>query len=125
MDVLGSVLTIEEVKQRMKDVRIAAVHRGSVIHCGERGRDEMVILSTRLWEELNARKQAEMSAAELPREPYDAFARALGSGRLVPAAARGRRRMPAETDSSLTAEQMVALGTEDKASPRRRRSRDA
>ncbi|HLL53352.1 MAG TPA: hypothetical protein VK447_07395, partial [Myxococcaceae bacterium] len=60
MDVLGSVLTIEEVKQRMKDVRIAAVHRGSVIHCGERGRDEMVIVSARLWEEVNARKQAEM-----------------------------------------------------------------
>jgi hypothetical protein len=125
MDVLGAVLTIEEVKQRMKDVRIAAVHRGSVIHCGERGRDEMVIVSARLWEELNVRKQAEMSAAELPREPYDAFARALGSGRLVPAAAHGRRRMPMETDSSLTAEQMVALGTEDNASPRRRRSRDA
>jgi hypothetical protein len=125
MDVLGAVLTIEEVKQRMKDVRIAAVHRGSVIHCGERGRDEMVILSTRLWEELNARKQAEMSAAELPREPYDAFARALGSGRLLPAAARGRRRMQVQTDSSVPAEQMVALGTEDKVSPRRRRARDA
>jgi hypothetical protein len=125
MDVLGSVLTIEEVKQRMKDVRIAAVHRGSVIHCGERGRDEMVILSARLWEEVNARKQAEMSAAELPREPYAAFARALEAGRLVPAAARGRRRMRVETDSSLTAEQMVALGTEDQASSRRRRSRDA
>lgn len=125
MDLISSVLTIEEVKQRMKDVRIAAVHRGSVIHCGERGRDEMVIVSARLWEEVNARKQAEMSAAELPREPYDAFARALGSGRLVPAASRGRRRLPVEPDSSLTAEQMVALGTEDQASPRRRRSRDA
>jgi hypothetical protein len=125
MDVSGSVLTIEEVKQRMKDVRIAAVHRGSVIHCGERGRDEMVILSARLWEEVNARKQAEMSGAELPREPYDAFARALGSGRLVPAAARGRRRMRAESDSSLTAEQMVALGAENQTSARRRRPRDA
>lgn len=119
MNVLASVLTIEEVKQRMKDVRIAAVHHGSVIHCGERGRDEMVILSSRLWEELNARKQAEMSGAELPREPYDAFARALASGRLAPTGARGRRRMKVETDSSVTADQMVALGTED-STPRRR-----
>jgi hypothetical protein len=123
MNVLDSVLTIEEVKQRMKDVRIAAVHHGSVIHCGERGRDEMVIVSARVWEELNARKQAEMSGAELPREPYDAFARALGSGRLAPASVRGRRRMPVETDSAFTIDQMVALGAED--SPPRRRGRNS
>ena len=124
MDALAHVLTIEEVKQRMKDIRTAAVHRGSVVHCGERGRDEMVIVSARLWEEVNARRQAEMSDAELPRDPYAPFARAVEAGRLAPAPARGRRRMEGEADSTLTAEQMAALGAEAPAAAPRRRVRE-
>lgn len=124
MDVLDRVLTIEEVKQRMKDIRTAAVHRGSVVHCGERGRDEMVIVSARLWEEVNARWQEETSGAELPRDPYAAFARAMETGRLAPSPAPGRRRREVETDSTLTAEQMAALGAEEPAAAPRRRVRE-
>jgi len=34
MDVTSRVLTIEEVKQKMKYIRSAAVHYGGVEHCG-------------------------------------------------------------------------------------------
>lgn len=112
MNVLVSVLSIGQVKQRMRDIRIDAVHHGSVIHFGRQGRDEMVIVSASLWESLNSFNKGEVPAANLPRGPYDAFDRALRTGRLAPAGARARRRMPLEAGSPLTTEQMIVLGTE-------------
>jgi hypothetical protein len=112
MDKIDSVLAIRQVKQRMQDIRVATVHRGSVIHFGRRGRDEMVIVSARLWESLNSRNQARLSAAELPRDSYDVFGRALRTGRLVPTGTGARRRTQLEPASPLTIEQMIELGKE-------------
>lgn len=122
-DVLDRVLTIEEVKQKMKEIRTAAVHYGGVVHCGERGRDELVIVSSRIWEEVTSRKQAESYEAELPANPYAAFARALEDGRLgVPTDVKEKRRrmpgLPAESGISLS--EMTALGRNNASSRRRR-----
>lgn len=117
--VMNRVLTIEEVKQKMKDIRAAAVHYGGVVHCGERGKDELVIVSSRRWEEMT-RGQSESASAR--PNPFGAFARALRDGRLGGAddAPLPRRRIPgAQAESGLTVEQMMALG-EEEAQPRRR-----
>lgn len=118
--VMNRVLTIEEVKQKMKDIRTAAVHYGGVVHCGERGRDELVIVSARRWDEVT---RAQNQPAASARNPYGAFARALQEGRLgTPSAApEQRRRMrDVQSESGIPVEQMIALGTENP--PSRRRS---
>jgi hypothetical protein len=120
MDVTSRVLTIEEVKQKMKDIRTVAVHYGGVVHCGERGRDELVIVSSRRWEEVTGQTGAEVREMN----PYGAFARALQSGRLGAGngLAEPRRRMPGlATESGLTVEEMARLGAEED-QPRRRRT---
>lgn len=117
--VMNRVLTIEEVKQKMKDIRAAAVHYGGVVHCGERGRDELVIVSSRRWEEVT---RGQDESASVRPNPYGAFARALRDGRLgVPDdASRPRRRIPGlQTESGIPMEQMIALGAEE-SKPRRR-----
>jgi hypothetical protein len=117
--VMSRVLTIEEVKQKMKDIRAAAVHYGGVVHCGERGKDELVIVSSRRWEEMT-RGQNETASAR--PNPYAAFSRALQDGRLGVARAEPvqRRRIPGlQTDSGVPVEQMSALGAEDVPSRRR------
>jgi hypothetical protein len=118
--VMTRVLTIEEVKQKMKDIRAAAVHYGGVVHCGERGRDELVIVSSQRWEEAT-RGQGD-SGSTRPN-PYGAFARALQDGRLgvLGAAPAQRRRIPGlQTESGIPVEQMIALGA-DEVQPQRRR----
>lgn len=119
MDVTNRVLTIEEVKQKMKDIRAVAVHYGGVVHCGERGRDELVIVSSRRWEEVTGAARSETGAGN----PYGAFARALESGRLGAGSggAERRRRIPGlAAESQMTVEEMAALGMEEER-PRRRR----
>jgi hypothetical protein len=119
MDVTNRVLTIEEVKQKMKDIRAVAVHYDGVVHCGERGRDELVIVSSRRWEEVTGAARSNTPA----RNPYGAFARALQSGRLGAGGGEPekRRRIPGlVTESDLTVEEMSALGMEEER-PRRRR----
>lgn len=116
--VMSRVLTIEEVKQKMKDIRVAAVHYGGVVHCGERGRDELVIVSSQRWQELTRGDEA----ASAKPNPYAAFARALQTGRLGVADAGlvQRRRLPGQqTESGVPMEQMIALGAEDLPSRRR------
>lgn len=118
--VMDRVLTIEEVKQKMKDIRTAAVHYGGVVRCGERGRDELVIVSARRWDEMT-RTQNEPAVSA--RNPYGAFARALQEGRLGTAGVtpeQRRRLREAQTESGIPVEQMISLGTEDP--PSRRRS---
>jgi hypothetical protein len=119
--VMSRVLTIEEVKQKMKDIRTAAVHYGGVVHCGERGKDELVIVSSRRWEEMT-RGQNETASAR--PNPYAAFSRALQAGRLgvAEAGATPRRRIPGLQDSGVPVEQMLALGSDD--APSRRRPAD-
>jgi hypothetical protein len=120
--VMGRVLTIEEVKQKMKDIRTAAVHYGGVVHCGERGKDELVIVSSRRWEEMT---RGQKEAASTRPNPYAAFSRALQAGRLgVAEVGTGqRRRIPGlQTDSGVPVEQMMALGSDD--APVRRRPAD-
>jgi hypothetical protein len=120
MDVTSRVLTIEEVKQKMKDIRAVAVHYDGVVHCGERGRDELVIVSSRRWEEVTGGAGSDTRT----KNPYGAFTRALQNGRLGVGAGEPekRRRMPhLGTESELTVEEMAALGMEKEPLRRRRR----
>jgi len=108
--VLGRVLTIEEVKQKMKDIREAAVHYGGVVHCGERGRDELVIVSAQTWRE--AITHGEGAGAT---DAYAGFSRALTSGLLGrgdEAPVTRRRIAGLKTESGVPVEQMVAAGSE-------------
>jgi hypothetical protein len=121
MDVTNRVLTIEEVKQKMKDIRAAAVHYGGVVHCGERGRDELVIVSSRKWEEVT---RSQPAPAGIQESPYAVFDRALREGR-IGAQASGpepRRRIRGTGEEpGMSVEEMIALGA-DPGSSRRRRS---
>jgi hypothetical protein len=124
-DVLARVLTIEEVKQKMKDIRSAAVHYGGVVHCGERGKDELVIVSAKTWEELTSRRQAEIVAAEMPADPFAVFDLALQDGRLGageehPEPLRRAARVPDE--SGLSVAEMVRLAGPEERPVRRRRT---
>jgi hypothetical protein len=121
-NVLGRVLTIEEVKQKMKDVRDAAVHYGGVVHCGERGRDELVIVSLDTWRKHTSQETA---AANAPSDdPYAAVQRALDAGRLgLQGGPAPRRRLAKVADESgISVEEMIAAGSEA-VTPRRRRAR--
>jgi hypothetical protein len=121
MDVTSRVLTIEEVKQKMKDIRAAAVHYGGVVHCGERGRDELVIVSSRKWDEVTRMPGAHTAVGQ-PESPYAVFDRALKDGRIggQEGAPEPRRRLSGlATESDLSIEQMIALGA-DPGSQRRR-----
>lgn len=123
VNVLGRVLTIEEVKQRMKDVRTAAVHYGGVVHAGERGRDEIVIVSARTWEDVTAEAQSRGPGADSRTSAYSVFDRALADGRIgrAPAAPAPRRRMGGvEDDNGLSVEEMVARAGADEKPARRR-----
>ena len=128
--VIDRVLTVEELRKRMKDVNEAALHQGAVIHYGERGADQLVIMSRELWEEL----LADRSRAAAERSgPYAAFNRALLEGRIGAAevtetredpAATPRRRMPGLSDASTASiAAMVAAGRDDRAPARRRPGR--
>jgi hypothetical protein len=122
VDVTSRVLTIEEVKQKMKDIRAAAVHYGGVVHCGERGRDELVIVSSRKWDEVT-RMPGAHEAGGRAEDPYAVFGRALQDGRIGgrEAGPEPRRRIPGlATESGLPLEDMIALGA-DTRSPRHRR----
>jgi hypothetical protein len=122
--VVDHVLSVEEVRKRMKDVNEAALHQGAVIHYGERGADQLVIMSRELCESLLADRPR--AAAARPG-PYAAFNRALAEGRLGgqerAAAVQVPRRMPGLSDESgLSLEQMVAAGSDDRVPSRRRRA---
>lgn len=121
MEDLDRILTIEETKLRMKDIRDCAVHRHAVIRFGDRGRDEMVIVSSALWEEVSARKQGDLAAGT--SSPYAPFSRILRERAGRPAETLPRRRMPGLADTNdLSAEDMVHLAGEPRRT-RRRRSR--
>jgi hypothetical protein len=125
--VIDHVLSVEEVRKRLKDVNEAALHQSAIIHYGERGADQLVIMSRELCEALLA-ERAQAAAAQ--PGPYAAFNRAVAEGRLGGAvradnAAEGRpvrRRMPGVSGvSALSLEGMVGAGSDDRA-PRRRRT---
>jgi hypothetical protein len=119
-DLLDRVLTIEETKLRMKDIRDRAVYQQAVVRFGDRGRDEMVIVSSALWDEVNVRKQEELAVA-VP-SPFAPFARILRERAGRPAQPLPRRRMPGLEDTGeLSVEDMVRLAGEPDR-PRRRRS---
>jgi len=123
--VVDHVLSVEEVRKRMKDVNEAALHQGAVIHYGERGADQLVIMSRELCESLLADRPR--AAAARPG-PYAAFNRALAEGCLggqekAAAVQVPRRRMPGLSDESgLSLEQMVVAGSDDRVPSRRRRA---
>ncbi|HEY0778978.1 MAG TPA: hypothetical protein VGD56_13490 [Gemmatirosa sp.] len=129
--VVDHVLSVEEVRKRFKDVNKAAMHQHAVIHYGERGADQLVIMSRELCDALFADRAR--SAAVQPG-PYAAFNRALADGRLgglvsagaTPEDRPARRRMPDTSDvSALSLAQMVAAGDDDRAPQRRRRAAGA
>src|SRR5688572_4155277 len=118
--VIDHVLTVEEVRTRLKDVNDAALHQGAVIYYGDRGTAELVIMSKDLFQSLVA-EQAR--AAAMGSGPYASFNRAIAEGRLGGRSERApRRRMRGVSDtSSLPVEQMVAVGRDARAPKHRRR----
>lgn len=117
--VMDRVLSVEEVRNQMRAVNEAARNQGAVIHYGERGEDELVIMSVAIFQQLLAER---LHAAAVQPGPYAAFNRAIEEGRLSreqkPAP---RRRMPGVSDeSTVSLKQMVALGSDDRTPTRRR-----
>lgn len=116
---MDRVLSVEEVRNQMRAVNEAARNQGAVIHYGERGEDELVIMSVAIFQQLLAER---LHAAAVQPGPYAAFNRAIEEGRLSreqkPAP---RRRMPGVSDeSTVSLKQMVALGSDDRTPTRRR-----
>jgi hypothetical protein len=125
--VIDHVLSVGELRKRLKDVNEAALHQNAIIHYGERGADQLVIMSRELCDALLA-ERAQAAAAQ--PGPYAAFNRTLAEGRLgggvradTAAEERSvRRRAPGASDlSALPLERMVVVGGDHRA-PRRRRA---
>jgi hypothetical protein len=121
--VMDRVLSVEEVRRRFKTVNAAALHHKALIHYGERGTDQLVIISVQTLAALLERAQTVATQAS----PYAGFTQALVEGRLgrpVGAAAvpQGRRRLPdaGAADSTVPVATMVVAGA-DASPPRRRR----
>jgi hypothetical protein len=117
--VLDRVLSVEEVRSQMRAVNDAARNQGAVIHYGDRGEDELVIMSVALYQRLLAER---LHAAAVQPGPYAGFNRAIEEGRLgrelKPAV---RRRMSGlDEESGISLEQMIALGSDDRTPARRR-----
>ena len=119
-DILDRVLTIEETKLRMRDIRDRAVHRHAVIRFGDRGRDEMVIVSSAVWAEVNALKHGDLAARLPSATPFAAFSHLLRQPHQVERSPEPRRRISGQRDTSgVAVEEMISLaGTPEK--PRRR-----
>jgi hypothetical protein len=117
--VLDRVLSVEEVRKQMRAVNDAARNQGAVIHYGERGEDELVIMSAAFYQQLLAER---LHAAAMQPGPYAAFNRAIVEGRLgreLKPAVR-RRMLGLRDESSVSLEQMIALGSDDRTPARRR-----
>lgn len=96
------VLNISEVRDRLSEVRDEALHGGAIVHWGDRGRDELVTLSTELFRRLLAYRAE--SAAKPEGDAWAAFDAALAAGRLADSGDVGpRRRMPGLPDLSSVA----------------------
>jgi hypothetical protein len=48
------VLSVEELRKRLAEVNNAALHQNAIIHYGERGADQLVIMSRAMFETLFA-----------------------------------------------------------------------
>jgi hypothetical protein len=115
-------LNISEVRERLREVREDALYRGRIIHWGDRGRDELVTLSSDLFQRLIERPGA------LPEGPRDdawaSFETALAEGRLTDSGDGGpRRRVPRLVQTSIVSwDEVPALAGYE---PQRRRRRSA
>jgi hypothetical protein len=115
-------LNICEVRERLREVREDALDRDRVIHWGDRGRDELVTLSSDLFQRL----------IEHPGEPLEepvedawaAFETALAEGRQTDSGDVGpRRRLPGLPQTSSVAwDETPAMACDE---PQRRRRRTA
>lgn len=120
--VMDHVLSVEEVRKQFKAVNEAALHQQAVIHYGERGADQLVIMSREMWEAMLERAQTVVSRPS----PYAGFTQALVDGRLGmpvgPAAVpQARRRLrDSGEDSTVSLANMIAAGA-DASLPSRRR----
>lgn len=77
----SKVLTVNEVRDNIKALREAALHRGAVVHFGERGRDEVVLIAAAKFtaleqEALQARRAAGRRSP--PKSLFEAM-RAIGT----------------------------------------------
>src|SRR5438874_12760246 len=66
---IDRALTVNEARDNIKRIREAALHERAEIHFGERGRDEVVILSATALAELKERAREAATAA--PRSRRD------------------------------------------------------
>ena len=125
--VIDHVLTMEEVRQSMKAVASAALHQGAVVHFGERGADQLVIVARERWDAVVAeRAQAPIAAPGA----YAAFSRGFDqqrAGHQPSAESRvtPRRRAPEQNEvSTVTLSQMLEAGRDQRAPVRRRPAAD-
>ena len=125
-DVTSQVLTTEEVKDRLREIKEAVLHRNAVVHFGDRQRDDFVILKRARYEALVI--QAERAAlGETSGNPPSFLAgvgAAIRAGHLG-GGARPRPREytgPVSSDSTLTVSEMMGLGRGPDETPRHRRS---
>jgi hypothetical protein len=116
--VIDRVLSVDELRKRLKDVNDAALHLQAVIHYGERGEDQLVIISRDLFDQL----MTDRIRLAAKSGPYAAFNRAMLEGQFArPSEHSPRRRTPDLSDESgVPVDDMVAAGHDDRA-PRRRR----
>lgn len=72
---LTRVLTVNEVRENIKALREAALHRGAVVHFGERGRDEVVLVAADAFVALEheARRARQRGGVKRGRKPRSLF----------------------------------------------------
>lgn len=125
-DVVSQVLSTEEVKDRMREIKEAVLHQDAVVHFGDRQRDDFVIVRRARYEAL-VEQVMRAASAETGTGPslMAAVAAGIRAGTLG-GGAQSRPRPytgPVLQDSTLTVPEMVALGRGEHETPRYRRSR--
>jgi len=103
------IMNISEVRERLSDVREAALYRGAIVRWGDRGRDELVTLSREVFQRLVERGAEGAGGAEA--DDWAGFEAAMEQGRLsVGGGPAPRRRQPGSAaDSSVPWDDMAKM----------------
>jgi len=114
------ILTSEKVRTNLSDIRQWVMRSRQVVHWGNRGQDEAVIMSSEQYKELLARARASESSGP---NPWEGLSAAFTDGRLYIGKGVGERtRSPDQpVESGLSWEAMAALGADERSFRRRPR----
>jgi hypothetical protein len=129
-DLTSQVLSTEAVKVNFREIKQAVLHRGAVVHFGDRQQDDFVIIARARYEALLARAQRAGEAEAGPgRSDFLAgIAAGVRAGTLGGGTQPRHREYhgPIAQDSTITVPEMMALGRGSQAQmPRHRRTRSA